>query len=119
MDETDSLSRREQASENRLTRVETLLEVLPTMQQQLSELVAASAEQTAEMRGLRRDVDLKVNKGEFEQMSARVADNTASINEMRKQLMEIRTTDFPWFVSLLIAVAAGLAGMMAKGFGWL
>ena len=119
MDETDSLSRREQASENRLTRVETLLEVLPTMQQQLSALVAASAEQTAEMRGLRREMDLKVNKGEFEQLSARVADNTESINEMRKQLMEIRTTNFRWIVSLLLGATVGLAGMMAKGFGWL
>lgn len=41
------------------------------------------------------------------------------IREVRKDIVAIRTTDFRIIFSAIIFVSLGLAGLMAKGFGWL
>ena len=41
------------------------------------------------------------------------------IKEMRGDITSIRTTDFRILFGAIIAVALGLAGLMAKGFHWL
>lgn len=52
---------------------------------------------------LRRDVD----------------DLRADVKELRRDVHGIRTTDFRLIFGAIIAVSLGLAGIMAKGFGWL
>lgn len=41
------------------------------------------------------------------------------IKSLRGEVSSIRTTDFRLLFGAIIAVAVGLAGIMAKGFGWL
>ena len=43
----------------------------------------------------------------------------ADVKELRRDITGIRTTDFRLIFGAIIAVALGLAGLMAKGFGWL
>lgn len=43
----------------------------------------------------------------------------SDVGELRKDISAIRTTDFRLLFGAIIAVALGLAGMMAKGFHWL
>lgn len=69
-------------------------------------------------------------------MEARVAKLEASITHIEQDITEIKTdirdlrqdvrevrrdmqTDFRLLFGALIAVALGLAGLMARGFGWL
>ena len=48
-----------------------------------------------------------------------VTDLRADVKELRRDITGIRTTDFRLIFGAIIAVALGLAGLMAKGFGWL
>lgn len=48
-----------------------------------------------------------------------VAELKADVRELRRDVAGIRTTDFRLLFGAIIAVALGLAGVMAKGFGWL
>ena len=41
------------------------------------------------------------------------------INALRNDVSGIRTTDFRIIFGAIITVALGLAGLMAKGFGWI
>ena|SRR5690606_18877563 len=41
------------------------------------------------------------------------------INALRTDVSGIRTTDFRLTFGAIITVALGLAGLMAKGFGWI
>lgn len=41
------------------------------------------------------------------------------IAELKADVRAIRTTDFRLLFGAIIAVALGLSGLMAKGFGWL
>ena len=43
----------------------------------------------------------------------------SEVREIRKDITGIRTTDFRILFGAIIAVALGLAGLMAKGFHWL
>ena len=62
-------------------------------------------------------------------MEARVAKLEASVDYIQREISELKTevrgirsdarTDFRLLFGALIAVALGLAGLMAKGFGWL
>ena len=62
-------------------------------------------------------------------MEARVAKLEASVAHIERDIGEMKTdvrglrsdarTDFRLLFGALIAVALGLAGMMARGFGWL
>lgn len=67
--------------------------------------------------------------GTSDGMEARVAKVEAAIEFIQRDLADIRTemralradarTDFRLLFGSLIGVALGLAGLMAKGFGWL
>ncbi|MCJ8518979.1 hypothetical protein ABID21_001883 [Pseudorhizobium tarimense] len=48
-----------------------------------------------------------------------VAELKTDIKDMRGDITSIRTTDFRILFGAIISVALGLAGLMAKGFGWL
>jgi len=48
-----------------------------------------------------------------------IAELKADVREIRKDITGTRTTDFRLTFSAIISVALGLAGLMAKGFGWL
>ena len=48
-----------------------------------------------------------------------IAELRADAKLMRQEIAAIRTTDFRLTFGTIIGVALGLAGMMAKGFGWL
>lgn len=62
-------------------------------------------------------------------MEARIAKVEATLEHVQRDLGELRSdvrelrrdarTDFRILFGALIAVALGLAGLMAKGFGWL
>ncbi len=43
----------------------------------------------------------------------------SDVREIRRDVIGIRTTDFRILFGAIIAVALGLAGLMAKGFHWL
>lgn len=43
----------------------------------------------------------------------------ADVRELRRDVAGIRTTDFRLLFGAIIAVALGLAGLMARGFHWL
>lgn len=67
--------------------------------------------------------------GTSDGMEARVAKLEAAVQHIQSDIGEIKTdvremkrdarTDFRLLFGALIAVALGLAGIMAKGFGWL
>lgn len=67
--------------------------------------------------------------GTFDGMEARVAKLEASVGYIEREITDIKTevrglrsdarTDFRLTFGALIAVAIGLAGLMAKGFGWI
>jgi len=69
------------------------------------------------------------NGGDNGGMEARVAKLEASVDYIQREISELKTevrgirsdarTDFRLLFGALIAVALGLAGLMAKGFGWL
>lgn len=48
-----------------------------------------------------------------------ISDLKSDVREIRKEIAGIRTTDFRLIFGAIIAVAIGLASIMAKGFGWL
>lgn len=48
-----------------------------------------------------------------------VADIKTDVRSLRNDITGIRTTDFRLTFGAIIAVALGLAGIMAKGFHWL
>ena len=43
----------------------------------------------------------------------------ADLKSVSDEISSIRTTDFRTIFGCIIAVALGLSGLMAKGFGWL
>lgn len=58
-------------------------------------------------------------------MEARLSKLEATMNYVQRDIAElktdvraIRTTDFRLLFGAIIAVALGLSGLMAKGFGW-
>lgn len=55
----------------------------------------------------------------YEHISRDVADLRADVKDLRRDLHGVRTTDFRILFGAIIAVALGLAGIMARGFGWL
>lgn len=55
----------------------------------------------------------------FEHLGRDVDDLRADVKELRRDIHGIRTTDFRLLFGAIIAVALGLAGLMARGFGWL
>lgn len=48
-----------------------------------------------------------------------IADIKTDVKDVRRDITSIRTTDFRVLFGAIIAVALGLAAIMAKGFGWL
>lgn len=57
-----------------------------------------------------------------EHIDETLTDIKQDIRDIRSDLKEVRgdaRTDFRLLFAALIAVAVGLAGLMAKGFGWL
>jgi len=48
-----------------------------------------------------------------------IAELKADVRNVRNDITGIRTTDFRILFGAIIAVALGLAGLMARGFGWL
>lgn len=48
-----------------------------------------------------------------------ISDIKSELKDVRKDIASIRTTDFRLIFGAIITVAVGLAGLMAKGFGWL
>ena len=48
-----------------------------------------------------------------------IADLKSDVKELRREVVGIRTTDFRLLFGAIIAVAIGLASLMARGFGWL
>ena len=79
------------------------------------------------------DIDLGGGGGDDGGMEARVAKLEATTEYIQRDIKElkddlravkneisgIRTTDFRLIFGAIIAVAVGLAGLMAKGFHWL
>lgn len=55
----------------------------------------------------------------MEHVQSDVTELKADVRELRRDVLGIRTTDFRVLFGAIIAVALGLAGVMAKGFGWL
>ncbi len=52
-------------------------------------------------------------------MQRDIAELKQDIAATRKEVHSIRTTDFRLLFGAIITVTLGLAGLMAKGFGWL
>jgi hypothetical protein len=48
-----------------------------------------------------------------------IVEMKSDIKDIRGSITSIRTTDFRMLFGAIIFVAVGLAGLMAKGFGWL
>lgn len=70
------------------------------------------------------DMEARVAKLEahVEHIDSTLTDIKQDIREIRSDLKEVRgdaRNDFRLLFGALIAVALGLAGLMAKGFGWL
>lgn len=121
MDETEDVQGRLRKVELRLERVDALLQALEqqikSLTTQVGELVARVAELATRLSALTVRVD-GVDNGakDFRQLAlARLDASDANVKELRQQLQ----TDVRWLLGLQIASTVGLAGMMAKGFGWL
>lgn len=74
-----------------------------------------------EMRGLRNDMQAMQNAIRSEMREARTELREFQ-NETRSEFKDVRrsaTADFRILFGALIAVAIGLAGAMARGFGWI
>lgn len=56
---------------------------------------------------------------QVDHLRADVTELKADVRELRRDVTGIRTTDFRILFGAIIAVALGLAGLMAKGFKWL
>jgi hypothetical protein len=54
-----------------------------------------------------------------EHIQSDVRDIKTEMREVRQDVTGIRTTDFRLILGAIIAVALGLAGIMAHGFHWL
>jgi hypothetical protein len=77
----------------------------------------------------RGPVDSVRASGDDGEMEARVARLEASLSHIERDIGEIKTdiregrrdarSDFRLLFGAIIAVALGLAGLMARGFGWL
>jgi len=67
------------------------------------------------------DMEARVAKLEaaVEYIQRDISDIKTDLKEVRGDVSSIRTTDFRILFGAIIAVALGLAGIMAKGFGWL
>ncbi len=68
--------------------------------------------------GLDYYVDMEARIARLE-VAVDYAELKADGRELRTEIHRIRTTDFRILLGSLITVALGLAGIMAKGFGWL
>ena len=55
----------------------------------------------------------------MEHVQRDVAELKDDVRELRRDVTGIRTTDFRLLFGAIIAVALGLAGLMAKGFHWI
>jgi hypothetical protein len=55
----------------------------------------------------------------FMYMQRDMGELKTDVRELRQDVTGIRTTDFRILFGAIIAVALGLAGLMAKGFHWL
>lgn len=51
-------------------------------------------------------------------MQRDIGEVKTDLKEIRRDITSVRTTDFRLLFGAIIAVAIGLAGIMAKGFGW-
>ena len=58
-------------------------------------------------------------EAQMENTQRDVAELKADVREILKDITGIRTTDFRLLFGAIIAVALGLAGLMAKGFHWI
>lgn len=54
-----------------------------------------------------------------ERIQEDIAELRSDVRALRGDIASIRTTDFRLLFGAIIAVALGLAGLMAKGFHWL
>lgn len=52
------------------------------------------------------------------QLEAKVDHMQRDIDELKAEVRAIRTTDFRLLFSAIIAVALGVASLLANGFGW-
>lgn len=68
-----------------------------------------------------RDMEARVAQLEatVAHMQRDVTELRTDVRELRRDVAGIRTTDFRLLFGAIIAVALGLAGLMARGFGWL
>lgn len=58
-------------------------------------------------------------EAQIETVQRDIAELKTDVREVRKDIAGIRTTDFRLLFGAIIAVALGLAGVMAKGFHWI
>lgn len=76
-----------------------------------------------------RSIDKSGGGGDNDGMESRVAKLEAAVEHIQRDISDLKTdvrglradsrSDFRTLFGALIAVALGLAGIMAKGFGWL
>jgi hypothetical protein len=67
------------------------------------------------------NMEARVGKLEIamEYVQRDIVEMKSDIKDIRGSITSIRTTDFRMLFGAIIFVAVGLAGLMAKGFGWL
>jgi chromosome segregation ATPase len=94
----------------RVARIETHIEY---MRGDIAELKGDVKELRAELKS-----DIKDVRSDFNELRAEIR---TEIKDVRAEIKDVRAearTDFRLLFSALIAVALGLAGLMAKGFHW-
>lgn len=81
------------------------------------------------MSGKAKPLKIPSGDGTFDGMEARLAKVEAALEHVGREMADVKTdvrslrdqarTDFRITFTAIIAVALGLAGLMAKGFHWL
>lgn len=81
------------------------------------------------MSGKAKPLKIAPGDGTFDGMEARLAKVEAALEHVGREMADVKTdvrslrdqarTDFRITFTAIIAVALGLAGLMAKGFHWL
>lgn len=86
-----------------------------------SDLRAFRAESTEDSKSVSAEFKLVRSEmsAEFKQVRSEMQDGFKSVSEEFKQVRAEIRTDFRLLFGALITVTLGLAGLMAKGFGWL